>query len=489
MNRDDDAPVETVIDRLERHARERPDAPAIVTIGRTVTYRELHALVGGCAEWLRSLGIERGERVGVTIADETLHFVVALGLASIGAAHATLASHDPLPARSRLAERIGVRRVLAALAEHRLPELAFVAADAGRMAEWARRDSVPLRAPDPAALFTFFSTSGTTGEPKIIPVLHGRIALQATRSLTGCALALSSIEHSYTKRQFVYSILAGATVALRGTSGMPVAPLCTALAVDIVAGMNAQANELCAHAARFGRLPARTLLLLSGARGSAQLRRQLLERVCDAVAITYSMQECGSIARVIQRSADEASDAVGRPHPGVDVEIVDANGAPVPPGHIGEIRIRAPGMATGYLGDARADALHFRDGWLCPGDLASFTRNGALIVHGRADDVMNLNGIKISPAEIERVLERHPAVRAVAAFALASPTHGEIPVAAVELADGATSDAETLQRFAREAMGLRAPRRVVIVAALPANPQGKVDKRRLAGMFSIGSEP
>jgi acyl-coenzyme A synthetase/AMP-(fatty) acid ligase len=139
--------------------------------------------------------------------------------------------------------------------------------------------------------------------------------------------------------------------------------------------------------------------------------RQLLERVCDAVAITYSMQECGSIARVVERDAASVTETVGRPHPGVELEIVNERGEPVPEGESGEIRVRVPGMASGYVDDPAASAAHFRDGWFQPGDLVSLTAEGALVVHGRADDVMNLNGIKIAPAEIERALERHPAVK------------------------------------------------------------------------------
>lgn len=474
--------AETIIDRLQRHAYDRPGARAIASLDRTVTYRELHALVGGCAGWLRSLGVERGERVGVSIVDDLMHFVVALGLASLGAAHVTLATHDAVPARSRFAARTGVRRVVAVYPVHALPGLDLIAVDSDLMAAWARRKPTPLARPDSSALFTFFTTSGTTGEAKIIPILHDRIAQQARRVPAGCAFPMSTVEHHFVKRAFVFPILGGATVAIRGSSDLPAARLCAALGVDIVVCMTAQARELAADAPRAGRLPPATVVVLSGARGSAPMRRQLLEQACDAIAVNYGTQESGSVARVTERDPGRVTDTVGPPHPGVEVEIVDEHGAPLPRGEIGGIRIRAPGMASGYLDDERATAAHFRDGWFQPGDLASFTPDGMLIVHGRADDVMNLNGIKIAPVEIERALERHPAVKAVAAFPLPSGVHGEIPVVAVELAEDARADERELQRFAREALGLRAPRRVMIVEALPATPQGKVDLRRLAEM-------
>jgi acyl-CoA synthetase (AMP-forming)/AMP-acid ligase II len=486
MSPDAGTSAETIVDRLERHARERPDAPAIVGADRTVSYRELHAMTGGCANWLLTQGVEAGECVGVTIADDLLHFVVALGLASLGAAHATLASHDPEPMRSRLAARVRARRFIATFASHRLPGLAFVPVDPGLIATWAKRGTGALRKPGASATFTYFSTSGTTGEAKLIPVLHGQVAPQAARAVVGRAMPLSSIEHSYAKRQFIYAVSGGATVALPGPPGTPVAPLCAALRVDVIGCMNVQARNLIAEAAQHGRLPAGTLIRTSGSRGSAQFRRDLLEHVCDAVEITYSMQECGSIASATERDASRVTETVGRPHPGVSVLIVDERGTPLPPGEAGEIRIRAPGMSTGYLDDERATARHFSDGWFQPGDLGSLTPDGTLIVHGRADDVMILNGIKIAPVEIERVLERHPAVKAVAVFPLPSPVHGELPVAAVELVEGASTDERELQTFAREALGLRAPRRVMIVTALPSTVLGKVDVHRLAEMAMNG---
>jgi len=90
-------PVATVVDGLRHHAGARPDAPMWLTSERTVTYGELHARVAGCAAWLHGHHVERGEVVGVSVADELDHFVVALGLASVGAAHVVLPTMDGAP--------------------------------------------------------------------------------------------------------------------------------------------------------------------------------------------------------------------------------------------------------------------------------------------------------------------------------------------------------------------------------------------------------
>ena len=137
-------------------------------------------------------------------------------------------------------------------------------------------------------------------------------------------------------------------------------------------------------------------------------------------------------------------------------------------------------MVNGYYRNPAVTARNFRDGWFHTGDLGSFTPRGSLCLGGRLDDVMNLNGIKVYPAEIERVLESDPAVRTAAAFALRSDVHGEIPMAAVEWQGDAKPDAAALLSRARALLGVRAPRRIVLVDALPRTSTGKVARRELA---------
>ncbi len=179
---------------------------------------------------------------------------------------------------------------------------------------------------------------------------------------------------------------------------------------------------------------------------------------------------------------DEA-ESVGRPLPGVELEVLDANGAGVAAGSPGQIRLRAAGMATGYVGNPSETARRFRNGWFYPGDMGTLRADGSLIVHGRQDDMMILNGLNIFPTEIERLLERHPAVKVAAALPLASRAHGQIPVAAVELRPEATCTALELQAFAREHLALRAPRRILILPALPRNSQGKILRREISLAF------
>ena len=176
-------------------------------------------------------------------------------------------------------------------------------------------------------------------------------------------------------------------------------------------------------------------------------------------------------------------ESVGIPAPWVELEIVDGDGRALPAGEVGELRVRSECMTHEYYGDPVATSRHFRNGWFYPGDLASLTAGGALCLHGRADDMMTLNSIKIFPAEIERVLEEHPGVKAAAAFARSSEAHGDIPVAAVELHAAARIGGDELMALRRERLGVRAPRKIIVVDALPRNAAGKILKHELIDLI------
>jgi long-chain acyl-CoA synthetase len=212
------------------------------------------------------------------------------------------------------------------------------------------------------------------------------------------------------------------------------------------------------------------------------VRRAIEQQVTPLLYVRYASTESGAIAMAGPGEHDEA-ETVGRPLPGVDLQIVGPDDRPLPTGETGRIRLRALGMATGYLDGGEQAASRFRDGWFWSGDVGMLRPDGSLIVQGRQDDMMILNGVNIFPAEIERVLERHPAVHVAAALPLPSRVHGQIPVAAVELRADAVAAPTELQSYAREHLGLRAPRRILVIDRLPRNSQGKIMRREIANLF------
>lgn len=183
------------------------------------------------------------------------------------------------------------------------------------------------------------------------------------------------------------------------------------------------------------------------------------------VCVLYGTSETGPVTIAQPAHHDEHPDTVGPPVPGVRDEVVDEDGRVLPRGGRGLVRVRSAAAATAYLDDPEATARAFRDGWFHPGDAGWMTPDGALVLAGRADDMMNLGTIKIFPAEIEAAAAGFPGLGECAAFALRSAEHGDIPLLAVVAREG--MDTAALLAACRERLGLRAPRRIVTLDALP----------------------
>lgn len=481
----DDAP--SVIGAVMRLARQAPRRVALVDRGVPVAYGDLGLRIRRCAAWLLAEGFHPGDTIGLTLREEAAHCVATLALLRLGCRQVTLASHDPPAMRAALAARLGVVAVLADGAADGLADAGLLTLPDGA---FAAGDDAPE--PPPAAPGSLVVTSsGTTGRPKLVELPDAALALQGAMTV-----ALGRIRHRAVGNQFatakrlqLHTLAGGGTEVLANNAALgSMAETCARFGVERVNLSPLKAEALLAEAARPGAppWPAGTGITLAGGPVPAALRRRLAEALTPDVHVLYGTSECGPVC--IAGPADHALDpaTVGPPAAGVTVEAVDEDGRALPPGERGYLRIRSPAAATGYLDDAEATARAFRDGWFLPGDVGHVTPCGAVVLAGRADDMMNLGTMKIFPSEIEQAAAGFPGLRDCAAFALPARALGDIPVLAAEAADG--FDAAALHVHLRGRLGLRAPRRVLPVATLPRNASGKVVRRDLVALLQERGE-
>ena len=174
--------------------------------------------------------------------------------------------------------------------------------------------------------------------------------------------------------------------------------------------------------------------------------------------------------------------SVGRPVPGVRVEIRGDDGQVLPPGQTGDICVAGENVMAGYYRNPEATAQTLDgQGWLRTGDTGYLDGDGFLYVTGRKKDMIILAGEKIFPQEIEHVLLSHPAVAEVAVVGVNDPLRGEMPKAFLVLHEGATFDEKEMRYWCAERMaGFKIPREFEVLKELPKNTLGKVLKRELA---------
>ncbi len=159
---------------------------------------------------------------------------------------------------------------------------------------------------------------------------------------------------------------------------------------------------------------------------------------------------------------------VGHPMPHVEVKLIDGEGHEVPPGQDGELLLRGDHLCSGYWNKPEATAEAIRDGWFHTGDLAKIDEDGHLSIVGRKKDMLISGGINVYPAEIERVIETHPRVAAVAVIGVPDEKWGEVGKAVVELKPGGSLTLEELQKFLGDRMAkYKVPKFMVVVDALP----------------------
>jgi acyl-CoA synthetase (AMP-forming)/AMP-acid ligase II len=183
--------------------------------------------------------------------------------------------------------------------------------------------------------------------------------------------------------------------------------------------------------------------------------------------------------------AKEKAGSIGQGIPGVELRVVGEDGTPLPPGEPGHLVARGANVTPGYLGAPEETAAILRDGWLWTGDLAWRDADGFFFLVGRAKEILKVNGHRVSPAEIEHHLARHPAVAEVAVVGVPDALGGEAACAVVVPHAGAEVKEDDLRRFCRESLPVhKVPRHVVFVDALPRGPSGKVLKAELRTRYS-----
>jgi acyl-CoA synthetase (AMP-forming)/AMP-acid ligase II len=216
------------------------------------------------------------------------------------------------------------------------------------------------------------------------------------------------------------------------------------------------------------------------------------ERLGCPVVVRYTSTESslGTGTRP-EDDDDTVATTVGRPVPGVELEIVGADGATLSPGEVGRVRLRSAAVLRGYVGDLASgtlldpvatSAVLDSEGWVTTDDLGWVGDDGNLRLAGRASEMYIRGGYNVYPAEVEAVLGARPDVAQVAVVGAPDPVLGEIGVAFVvpEVPDAPPTLDDLRHACGAKLADYKAPDRLHLVVELPVTPMAKIDKRELA---------
>jgi len=494
---------------LQRSATLYPDRPALLVGTQPwLTYAQLGARAAALAAYLRQQGIGPGDRVALYAANvreylEALHAVYWAGAVTVPVNYKLHARELEYVLRDSGAALLLVSPELAPAATPVAPPGTRVLVLGTPAYEQAlRQPPLPVQERAPDDLASLFYTSGTTGRPKGVMQTHRNLLAMTACYFTDvddvdardAMVYAAPMSHGAGLYNFAH-VLRGARHVVPASGGFEpaelldlarrvgrlvlfAAPTMVKRLVDHV-----EAGDGAAGASGF-----KTLIYGGGPMYVDDLQRALATLGPCLVQI-YGQGESPMTITALAREhlLDRAHPrwlqriaSVGVAQSLVEVRVVDAAGAPLPVGEVGEVVVRGETVMPGYWNNPEASAQALQGGWLHTGDTGCLDADGFLTLKDRSKDLVISGGSNIYPREVEEVLLAHPSVSEVAVIGQPDAEWGEVPVAFVVARAGAAPDSAALDAWCLAQMArFKRPRHYHWVAALPKNSYGKVLKTAL----------
>ncbi|HZO24155.1 MAG TPA: amino acid adenylation domain-containing protein, partial [Steroidobacteraceae bacterium] len=504
------APTQRYVHELfEDQASATPDALAVVSAGRNLSYRELNERASRLASYLRTHGVGPDDRVAICVERSPEMLISILGVLKAGGSYVPVDPGYPADRMAYMLEECAPRLILTqeCVKQKLPPALPAVAIDL----EWSEIEScLPFEGdrvttglmPENLAYVIF--TSGSTGRPKGTSVEHRGLSnlLQwYTGEMAGIdlnrVLIVSSFSFDLTQKNLLVPLLTGGQVHLAAEPFDPAA-IARQIEAEGITAMNLTPSALYAilESCDARRLSSLRKVVLGGEAITA-VRLAEFARACPQVQIinNYGPTESTDVASVCTLpGADELARGpqipIGRALPNMRLYILDAHGEPVPTGVSGELYLGGIGVARGYLHRPELTAQRFvADAFsdipgaraYRTGDLARYRRDGQIEFQGRNDFQVKLRGYRIELGEIEAGLLAFEGIRQAVVVAREDSTGDKRLVAYYTATPG--GEAVTAEQLRTHLSSLlpayMVPAAYVRLEQLPLTPSGKLDRRSL----------
>lgn len=510
----------SILGILEHGLRVDPDKPMLCSDRGAISYAQGVGLVARIANALRARGLGKGDCGSVLAANDPAALLAAYGIQAGGLAYLASSATSTTDEQARALGRFEVNVLFfqgafadrVAAMRTQLPKLRLTVCLDGEAGDLSLEALVEGQAniyagPHPmlSDIASISQTGGTTGEPKGVMISHrARVAF---------------VEKFWMEIQDPSPVMLAATPLTHAAGALAQPVFARGGTVHVIERADAALvlNAIERHRISLLFLPPTVIYrvldhpalastdlsslrhLLYGAAPMSVARLREAIRVFGPVMTQfYGQTECHTMITALmprdhfrgtEVAEDERLASCGRPSLGTTVEIVDEQGARLPPGKVGEIRAHSDLMMSGYFRNPQATEAVLRDGFIHTGDLGYIDHEGYLHLVDRKRDLIITGGFNVYPSEVEQVLASHPAVAECAVVGAPDADWGERVTAVVELRVGASASTEDLQAFCRDRLGgVKSPKVVEIWPSLPRSAIGKVLRKDIRMRFwPVGS--
>lgn len=473
-----------IVDPILWHCRRRSDAPAIIMPGKRhhiTSYGELGRMIANVASRASSLGLQRGDVVGVAVENHAAHAALVLGLMHLGIA--TVSSTASFPNDLGIAAVVGDFSAAPPPAGARLLPFDF---------SWTMGAGTLATELGPQAdqICRIVLTSGTTGDSKAVAFTHRMVAARILRFDHSLGTEFPQLTRHYLGFGFgtalgflflIYTLTRGGALCFVGDTHPNTINAWELHGIESWLGSPAGLAKFVDLLEASARRPALRFVFSGGSLLAPSLARRVRQHMCANVVAGYGATETHMVAAAPAAAIESVDGAVGYLLPGTIVEAVDESGVPLPRGSQGRLRIRGDYVVDGYHGEPATDA--FRDGWFYPGDIGALGADEMLIISGREKFVINAGGNKINPERIEAVLLAHDAITQAGVLGVPNADGIEEPWAVVVIARDDLTESDVQEHCRARLAPDLIPRRILFEATLPRGAMSKIDRRRLSELL------
>jgi long-chain acyl-CoA synthetase len=471
--------------------------------GRRLSYRNLQEEVLKVAAFLRDKGYQPGSVITAHLYNGAETVVVFLAAQYIGA---VICLVDPLFKAGELPYYINDSRTQCLITYLKPEEIEVQPGstlDIIQVAEVEQVCSQPVTPEITGQIMHHFQkddlalllyTSGSTSTPKGVMLTTGCFNTFLEKSNTSMyryspedrLLCYVPFSHGYGSVSLLIPALVGkaAIVFLRSFQPLRVASTISAENITHIFGVPTHYQQLLRYENIFPELRKLKAAFCAAAPLSYDTALSWYKNMGIYLDEGYGITEATTLIATRMSMLPEPSGNVGFPPKNIlTLEAVGEDGQTCEDGIIGELRLKGPGLMLGYLNRPAETAEKLRNGWLYTGDLGYRRSDGSFVISGRKTEFINVAGLKISPIEIEAVLNSHPGVVDSAAIGIEDSVYGEIVKAFVIAKDKATvSERDLIKYVAGKLANFKVPKFIVFLDEFPRNNIGKIDKKALKNL-------
>jgi long-chain acyl-CoA synthetase len=494
-------------------AEKSPGHPALVESTGAWTYAELASAISETQSWLRNLGIRSGDRVMILGENCRAFVTILLSVAGIDAWPVLVNARLSAREVEQICDHSGARRVFYTVgvsphaAEHAKQDGAVIADGQGfgSIGIGTLREDVtpePLDGNIPNRVAALIYTSGTTGLPKGVMLTHRNLLFMAEGSARVRSVdpedrvyGVLPMSHAVGLATVLLgSLSAGASVHLTPRfDPMSARVTLEKERITLLYGTPAIFNQVLQYA-KLRKLssmsfPELRIITSSGAPLDPATKAGVEAIFGMPLHNGYGVTECSPTIAMTRPESPRKDTSIGQVFPGIEVKFVGTDAKEVPAGEVGELHVRGPNIMKGYYrAPDETNAAIDSEGWFNTRDLARLV-DGNLLIVGRTKDLIVHQGFNVYPAEVEAVLNSHPAV-AQSAVVGRSIAGDEEVIAFVQLGPEFELTTLALADFAAQHLAkYKRPSQIIFVPSMPLTPTGKVIKGELLKMTTDRPSP